>query len=222
MNGQLRTGEAIVLHSTKGKEGGKALTLFTASMGLLKGFIPRATLASCGTGLTAPFAHIRYTAAFFPEYAVIRQYEGELLFDMMKLSYEDMAYWFYLIELTEKLFPPGIGDDGVYDTLLAAGNAGRTRNSMAAAFTAAVQVLALSGFDAAAPEALEQYHVTGDTAKLLAAFRDYRWRGPFQGTIGRRNFLEAADYLDRFLQDVCDIRMNTKGTFTRALGIGEN
>ena len=75
MNGQLRTGEAIVLHSTRGKGGGKALTLFTASMGLLKGFIPRAALASCGTGLTAPFAHIRYTAAFFPEYAVIRQYE---------------------------------------------------------------------------------------------------------------------------------------------------
>lgn len=219
MNGQLRTGEAIVLHSTRGKEGGKALTLFTASMGLLKGFIPRAALASCGTGLTAPFAHIRYTAAFFPEYAVIRQYEGELLFDMMKLSYEDMAYWFYLIELTEKLFPPGIRDDGVYDTLLAAGNAGRTRNSMAAAFTAAVQVLALSGFDAAAPEALEQYHVTGDTAKLLAAFRDYRWRGPFPVSIGKKNFYEVAAYLDRFLQDVCDLQMNTKGEFTKALSI---
>jgi recombinational DNA repair protein (RecF pathway) len=221
MNGQLRTGEAIVLHSTKGKEGGKALTLFTASRGLLKAFIPRAALAGSGTGLTAPFAHIRYTAALFPEYAVIRQYEGELLFDMMKLSYEDMAYWFYLIELTEKLFPPGVKDDGVYDTLLEVGKAGRTRNSIAVTFIASVQVLALSGFDAAAPEAVEQYHITGDTAKLLTAFRDYCWHGPFQETIGKRNFLEAAGYLDRFLQDICDIRMNTKGTFTKALETGE-
>lgn len=218
MNGQLRTGEAIVLHSTKGKEGGKALTLFTATSGLLRAFIPRAALARSGTGLTAPFSHIRYTAAIFPEYAVLRQYEGELLFDMMKLSYEDMAYWFYLIELTEKLFPPGLKDDGVYDTLLEVGKAGRIRNGIAVTFIASVQLLALAGFDAAAPEAVAQYHLTEDTGKLLAAFRDYRWQGPFKGTIGKRNFLEAAAYLDRFLQDVCDISMNTKGTFTRALG----
>ena len=53
------------------------------------------------------FAHVRLSAALYPEYGVISQYEGRLLFDMMKISYEDMTCWYYVIELVLALYPVG-------------------------------------------------------------------------------------------------------------------
>ena len=124
MTRKIESGEAIVLHSREGREGGKTLSLFTMQKGRMVMFLPRTVMARCGSGLTAPFSLIRYTASVEGEYALLSQYEGHLLFDMMKLPYEDMAYWFYVIELSEKLFPQGEKDDGAYDTLLKAGSMG--------------------------------------------------------------------------------------------------
>lgn len=153
---KIESGEAIVLHSREGREGGKTLSLFTMQKGRMAMSLPRTVMARCGSGLTAPFSLIRYTASVEGEYALLSQYEGHLLFDMMKLPYEDMAYWFYVIELSEKLFPQGEKDDGAYDTLLKAGSMGGKRNSLPLCFMTGVKLLAQSGFDAASPEEAEE------------------------------------------------------------------
>lgn len=213
MTRKIESGEAIVLHSREGREGGKTLSLFTMQKGRMVMSLPRTVMARCGSGLTAPFSLIRYTASVEGEYALLSQYEGHLLFDMMKLPYEDMAYWFYVIELSEKLFPQGEKDDGAYDTLLKAGSMGGKRNSLPLCFMTAVKLLAQSGFDAASPEEAEENHLSPEALSLLAAFRDYRWQGPFSCPISRKTFHEAAVYVENFVERVCDIRMHTKGVF---------
>ena len=87
---QIRNLEGIVLRASKGGEGGRSLSLFTREMGLIHLTLPRAVMNRCGTGILLSFACVRLSAAIDPEYGVISQYEGRLLFDMMKLSYEDM------------------------------------------------------------------------------------------------------------------------------------
>lgn len=213
MKRAIESGEALVLHSTTGREGGKILSLFTASRGRMVMTLPRAVMARCGSGLTAPFSLIRYTASIEGDYAVLSQYEGRLLFDMMKIPYEEMQYWFYVIELTEKLFPRDDKDDGAYDTLVRAGKAGGKRNSLPLCFMTAVKLLALAGFDAAAPEEAEEKHLSGEALALLTAFRDYQWNSPFSRTISRKTFHEAAAYVDSFVENICDIRLHTKGAF---------
>lgn len=212
MRKEIKSGEAIVLHSREGREGGKILSLFTMQQGRMVMSLPRAVMIRCGSGLTAPFSLIRYTCAVEGEYALLGQYEGRLLFDMMKLPYEDMAYWFYIIELSEKLFPQGEKDDGAYDTLLRAGMAGGKRNSLPLCFMTVVKLLALAGFDAASPEEGEG-KLSHEALLLLTAFRDYRWEKPFSRAIPRKTFHEAAAYVDGFVEKVCDIKMNTKGAF---------
>lgn len=182
-------------------------------MGPMPMILPRAVMTRCGSGLTAPFAIIRFTASVEDDFVVLSQYEGRLLFDIMKLPYEEMTYWFYVIELTEKLFPQGEKDDGAYDTLLHAGAAGAVRNSLPLCFMTAVKLLAQSGFDAASPEEAEENHLSPEALSLLAAFRDYRWQGPFSRPISRNTFHEAAAYVENFVERVCDIRMHTKGAF---------
>lgn len=213
MTRKIESGEAIVLHSREGREGGKTLSLFTMQKGRMVMSLPRTVMARCGSGLTAPFSLIRYTASVEGEYALLSQYEGHLLFDMMKLPYEDMAYWFYVIELSEKLFPQGEKDDGAYDTLLKAGSMGGKRNSLPLCFMTAVKLLAQSGFDAASPEEAEENHLSPEALSLLTAFRDHRWQGPFSRPISRKTFHEAAAYVEKFVERVCDIRMHTKGAF---------
>ncbi|WP_297028764.1 hypothetical protein [uncultured Dialister sp.] len=210
---EIKSGEAIVLHSSQGREGGKTLSLFTASMGPMPMILPRAVMTRCGSGLTAPFAIIRFTASVEDDFAVLSQYEGRLLFDIMKLPYEEMTYWFYVIELTEKLFPQRQKDDGAYDTLLHAGAAGAVRNSLPLCFMTAVKLLAQSGFDAASPEEAEENHLSPEALSLLTAFRDYRWQVPFSRPISRNTFHEAAAYVENFVERACDIRMHTKGAF---------
>lgn len=54
---EIKSGEAIVLHSSQGREGGKTLSLFTASMGPMPMILPRAVMTRCGSGLTRPLCH---------------------------------------------------------------------------------------------------------------------------------------------------------------------
>lgn len=102
---QIRNLEGIVLRASKGGEGGRSLSLFTREMGLIHLTLPRAVMNRCGTGILLSFACVRLSAAIYPEYGVISQYEGRLLFDMMKLSYEDMTCWYYVIELVLASIP---------------------------------------------------------------------------------------------------------------------
>ena len=133
---QIRNLEGIVLRASKGGEGGRSLSLFTREMGLIHLTLPRAVMNRCGTGILLSFACVRLSAAIYPEYGVISQYEGRLLFDMMKLSYEDMTCWYYVIELVLALYPVGQKEDEAYDILMAAARAAEERNPRVIAFIA--------------------------------------------------------------------------------------
>lgn len=209
---QIRNLEGIVLRASKGGEGGRSLSLFTREMGLIHLTLPRAVMNRCGTGILLYFACVRLSAAIYPEYGVISQYEGRLLFDMMKLSYEDMTCWYYVIELVLALYPVGQKEDEAYDILMAAARAAEERNPRVIAFIAAVKLLAAAGYDPT--EAIEDPTALSEGARdLLCRFRGYRWGSPFEGSISRALFTECARYLDRFLSIVCDTEMKTAGAF---------
>lgn len=206
---KIRNLEGIVLRAAKG---GLSLSLFTREIGLIRLTLPRAVMNRCGTGILLSFAHVRLSAALYPEYGVISQYEGRLLFDMMKLSYEDMTCWYYVIELVLALYPVGQKEDEAYDILMAAARAAGKRNPRVIAFIAAVKLLAAAGYDPT--EAIEDTLVLSDGARdLLIRFRGYRWGSPFKGSISASLFTECARYLDRFLFTVCDTEMKTAGAF---------
>ena len=210
---QIRNLEGIVLRASKGGEGGRSLSLFTREMGLIHLTLPRAVMNRCGTGILLSFACVRLSAAIYPEYGVISQYEGRLLFDMMKLSYEDMTCWYYVIELVLALYPVGQKEDEAYDILMAAARAAEERNPRVIAFIASIKLLACAGYDPA--EAIEDPAVLSDGAReLLNRFRGYRWGSPFEGSISRALFTECARYLDHFLSTVCDMEMKTAGAFS--------
>ena len=209
---KIRNLEGIVLRASKGGEGGKSLFLFTREMGLIRLTLPRAVMNRCGTGILLPFACVRLSAAIDPEYGVIRQYEGRLLLDLMKLSYEDMACWYYVIELVLALYPVGQKEDEAYDILMAAARAAQERNPRVIAFIASIQLLAAAGYDPA--EAIEDTPALSEGGRdLLRRFRSYRWGSPFEGPISRALFTECARYLDHFLFTVCDTEMKTAGAF---------
>lgn len=207
--------EGVVLHARDGREGGKILTLFTKRKGKMNVFLPRAVMNRCGMGLTAPFSYLCFTIRPMTDYAVMSQYEGTLLFDMMKCTYEEMTCWYYLIELIEKCFPEGDGDERAYRILLDAGREGRTRNPLTVSFVAAVKMISAAGFDCTSKEAAEDYRLSEDARKLLYDFREYDWKVKWKGNISKEVFLKAASYLDDFIERECDISMNTKGTFLR-------
>ena len=209
---KIRNLEGIVLRAAKGSEGGRSLALFTREMGLIRLTLPRAVMNRCGTGIPLSFARVRLSAALYPEYGVISQYEGSLLFDMMKLSYENMTCWYYVIELVLAIYPVGQKEDEAYDILMAAARAAEERNPRVIAFIAAVKLLAAAGYDPA--EAIEDPLVLSEGAKdLLTRFRGYRWGSPFEGSISASRLTECARYLDRFLFTVCDTEMKTAGAF---------
>lgn len=216
MENRIKSGEAIVLEARQGKEGGKTLVLFTREEGRLSAYVPRAVMNRCGTGLTMPFAHIRYTGAE-GEYLVLSQYEGKLLFDIMKLTYEEMTCWYCLIETAEKLFPLREEDARAFEILLAAGRAGEKRNSLITSFIALVKLLAAAGFDASSPEAEDRFHLSKNARLLLADFRSYRWNEPFGRNISKTAFRQCAGYMDEFIEVMCDVELKTKGAFLSAL-----
>ena len=152
MRPEIRSMEGIVLRAGKGREGGRLVSVFTREMGFLRLGVSRQALSRYGTGLMLPFAHIRFTGAFYPDYSIMTQYEGGLLFDMMAIPYEEMSEWYYVIELASLLFPEEEADEEAFDTLLSGGRAAKTRNRRVTAFVTAVKLLAIAGFDPAQDE----------------------------------------------------------------------
>lgn len=215
MKSDMISEEGVVLHARDGREGGKILTLFTKRKGKMNFFLPRAVMNRCGAGLTAPFSWLRFSIHRFSDYGVMSQYEGSLLFDMMKCTFEEMSCWYFLIELTEQCFLEGEGDDRAFRILLDAGKAGKNRNPLIVSFTASVKMLSCAGFDCTTRDAGRGYKVSEEALSLLRDFRDYDWTSPWIRTIPKDVFLDAASYVDDFIERECDISMNTKGTFIR-------
>lgn len=213
MKQQLVNLEGIVLHARPGREGGRSLSVFTKENGRMQLTVPRAVATQCGTGALLPLAQIRLSAMLFPEYGVIRQYEGRLLLDMMRMDYGEMQQWYYVIELAMHLFPENQGDYRAYRILEAAALTAQKRNKMISAFIGALQLLRQAGFDPAAREPMEESHLSESAQALLLSFAFYKWNAPLGVPISSQTFQECASYVDHFISYHCDIQMNTKGAF---------
>ncbi len=215
MQSNLITMEGIVLRAKQGREGGRSLFVFTKENGLMQLSVPRAVMQACGTGLLLSFSHIRFSAMLFSEYGVVRQYEGELLLDMMQMDYEKQQPWYYVIELALQVFPKNQSDYKVYQILQEAAMAAKERNQMVVAFLTAVKLLVRAGFDPTVEEAMQEGHLSKAARSLLLAFRNYRWKEPLGQSISSAAFRECALYLDSFILQACDVEMNMKGAFVR-------
>lgn len=220
MHSRLITVEGIVLRTSQGREGGRSLSVFTKENGLMQLTVPRAVMQKCGTGALLSLAQIRFSAILFPEYGVIRQYEGRLLLDMMGMSYEEMQQWYYVIELMMHLFPENQSDYRAYQILEIAALTAQKRNKMIAAFIAVLQLLRQAGLDPAAEEPMEEGHLSETAKTLMTAFASYTWNAPLGVSISAKIFQECAYYVDHFILYHCDIQMNTKGAFVKSEELG--
>ena len=213
MHSRLINVEGIVLRASQGREGGRSLSVFTKENGLMQLTVPRAVMQKCGTGALLSLAEIQLSAILFPEYGVIRQYEGRLLLDMMRMDYGEMQQWYYVIELAMHLFPENQSDYRAYRILEAAALTAQQRNKMISAFIGALQLLRQAGFDPAAREPMEESHLSEPAQALLLSFVSYKWNAPLGVPISSKTFQECAAYVDHFILYHCDIQMNTKGAF---------
>ena len=213
MHSRLINVEGIVLRASQGREGGRSLSVFTKENGLMQLTVPRAVIQKCGTGALLSLAEIRLSAILFPEYGVIRQYDGRLLLDMMSMSYEEMQQWYYVIELVMHVFPENQSDYRAYQILEIAALTAQKRNKMISAFIAVLQLLRQAGFDPAVREPMEESHLSERAKALLLSFVSYEWNAPLGVPISSKTFQECAAYVDHFILYHCDIHMNTKGAF---------
>ncbi len=214
---KLESGEGIVLSVRKRGEGGRSVRLFTRTSGRETFFASRAALRRCGPGLLQPFAMLRYTAATSNGGGILVQYEGRAPLDILGLPYEDLARWYYAVEIAEAFFPEGEADGAAYALLAAAAGHGRERNPAVGAFILSVQLLAAAGSDPASDEPMEVLRLSPEGRALLLACRQWRWAGDFPLRISRRAFHEAARYLDAFIERYGEIEMKTRGAFLSAI-----
>ena len=210
---EIRNLEGIVLHAGKGTEGGRSLSVFTREMGLFRFSVSLPTMKRYGTGVMLPLSCIRFSASLQADYGRMSQYEGRLLLEMMKLTYEEMNSWYYVIELVLSLFPMGERDLRAYTLLQKAAMAARSRNPRVCAFVAAVQLLAAAGYDPAEEEPAGELGLSEKGRELLSLFRNYSWEEPFGASIPAALFRECARYLDRFIFSYCDVHLKTEGAF---------
>lgn len=212
-------GEGILLQVRQAGEGGRSLHLFTRQEGLRSAFVSRSTLRRCGTGVLFPFAHLRYSAVESGELTLLTQYEGQLFFSMMELSYEEITRWYYAVEIACHFFPEGEADGDAYALLAAAARMGKEKNKTVVAFMLSVQLLAAAGYDPAEEEPMESLRLSGGGKMLIRGFRSYRWQGMPSCRITKEAFYDAAGYLDRFLLRYGEWEMKTRGAFLLPQGM---
>lgn len=213
MKSEIHNLEGIVLRGAKGSGGGRMLSAFTREMGLFHFSISQAAMKHYGTGALLPLSHLRFSASLSTDYGRMSQYEGEPLVDTLKLSFEDLTAWYYVIELVLSLFPVGESDLTAYQALGQAALAARVRNPKVAAFVAVVKLLSLSGYDPTEAEPEEALGLSEKGRELLLSFRDYEWDRPFGVSITAQVFNECARYIDQFMISYCDLKMKTAGAF---------
>lgn len=216
-NHKLDSGEGLVLSVRKAGEGGRSVRLFTRSEGRRSLFAARGTLNQCGAGLLQPFARLRYSAVQAPGRSILVQYEGQVLFDMSALSYEDLARWYYAVEIAEIFFPEGQPDSRAFSLLARAAEEGGRRNPSLLPFILAVQLLAAAGSDPAEEAPMAEGGLPEDGRTLLRALRYWPWEGELPVAVRRGAFLAAARYVDAFILRYGDVDMKTAGAFTIGL-----
>ncbi len=213
MKGGIVNLEGIVLRGSKGAGGGRLLSLFTKEMGLFHFSVSPTAMKRYGTGALLPLSHLRFSASLSSDYGRMSQYEGEPLVDTMKLSFEDLNAWYYVIEILLSLFPVGEADSFAYQVLGCGALSSRHRNPKVCAFAVVVELLFTAGFDPTEEEPAEALGLSERGRELLQHFRDYQWDQPFGAPITTGTFHECARYIDQFMISYCDLKMKTAGAF---------
>ena len=134
MNGEIRSIRGIVLRTTESGAGGRRISVFTEETGMSCFFISRGLISRYGAGGLLPLCRVRITAAFSHQTAVVTQYEGQPLFDMLNITYEELRQWSYLIEIVQLFFPEGERDSHVYSILCRACRNGGSQKSFCNSF----------------------------------------------------------------------------------------
>lgn len=213
MKRDIRNVEGIVLHLSEAGSGGRRAAVFTAEKGLLHLFVSRGLMARYGPGSLLPLCRVRMTAAFSEEGAVVSQYEGHPMFDVLSMTYKELQQWSYLIELVQLFFPEGEQDMTVYSILLHAAATAASKNPTVTAFTASVQVLRAAGYDPTGSDTARAMALSEEAHRFLCALACYSWTGEESMIIRANVFHEAALFIDRFLESACDVRLHTAGAF---------
>lgn len=214
MNGEIRSIRGIVLRTTESGAGGRRISVFTEETGMSCFFISRGLISRYGAGGLLPLCRVRITVAFSHQTAVVTQYEGQPLFDMLNITYEELRQWSYLIEIVQLFFPEGERDSHVYSILCRAAETAAVKNPSVTAFTAVVQILCAAGYDPSGKETAREMALSEEAHSLICALVCYSWIGAPAMTIHSDVFRESALFLDRFLEKVCDVKLRTSGAFS--------
>ncbi len=213
MNSPTENHEGILLRIRKSGEKGKLADIFTADKGRISVYIPKNVILKCGSGGMLPLTFLNLTVMKTGEYRVAVQYEGRSFFNILSLSYEEMQCWYYVIELTEELFPEEQGDFGAYQILNRGSSEAKERNKTVTALIVSIKLLAEAGFDPAAAETVKMAEISEAAKKLLHDFSVHDWKSGFDEAIKVKTFKEIARYIDTFITRYCDVELKTKGAF---------
>lgn len=216
----LQNREGIVLRSKKSGEG-RLVSIFTREEGRMSFYVPPGAVKKWGPGALLPFSHLSFSAVLSDDGAVITQYEGHFILDLVSLSLEEIACWYYVIELAESFFPERQTNRDAYIVLALCLAGGIGRNQVVASFIAAVKLLAVAGFDPCAEEPEKRYGLKQTDATLMRSFRSYDWKKSFPMTVSRLSFKRCASYLDWFVVFYGDVALKMKGAFVDALKAGQ-
>ena len=212
----LQNREGIVLRSKKAGEG-RVVSILTREEGHMSFYVAPGAVKKWGPGALLPFSHLSFSAVLSDDGAVITQYEGHFILGLMSLSLEEMACWYYVIELVENFFPEKQTNRDAYIVLALCLAGGIGRNQVIASFIAAVKLLAVAGFDPCAEEPEKRYGLKPADAVLMRSLRSYDWKKSFPMTISRQSFKRCASYMDWFVVFYGDVALKMKGAFVKAL-----
>lgn len=212
----LQNREGIVLRSRKSGEG-RVVSILTREEGRMSFYVAPGAVKKWGPGALLPFSRLSFSAVLSDDSAVITQYEGHLILDLMQLSLEEMACWYYVIELAESFFPEKQTNRDAYIVLALCLAGGIGRNQVIASFIATVKLLAVAGFDPCADEPEKRYGLKSADAALMRAFRSYDWKKSFPMTISIQSFKRCASYIDWFAAFYGDVSLKMKGAFANAV-----
>ena len=213
MNRLLENYEGILLHAHAGRDGGKIADIFTLSAGLVRIYVGKTVLERCGSGGMVSFTFLRFTAQRDGEIFFMSQYESRMLLDMMRLSYEEMQCWYYVIELVNEFFPKEERNEKAYRLLGHAMTVAAHRNKKGAALIVSVQLLRVAGIDAGSDETERELRLSVAGMKLMQSFSSYDWGSEWETPIKASVFKELAGYIDKFILQYGEVKMKTAGAF---------
>lgn len=207
--------EGIVLQSKDASNGNRIVFIFTKDYGNQVVFVSKHVIKQYGSGVLMPFSYLQCTFSIenVENKCCMTQYDGKIIYDLGKLTYEDFCRWCYVIEMVKLLFPTGEKDINAYNKLLKCLYGTIQKNKEISALITAIQMLCVAGYDPSFIENEETLIISNDVKSLIQSFVNYSWEKPMGINISRKILRELAIYLDKFIELICDIKLKNKGVF---------